>query len=135
PMPAVIPTLGQADRMVREHLRDPARCGGDWPVAGTPHEDPAAADNVYWRGRVWPPFNYLVYLGLVRYGFAGEATELAERSTVLFERGWSDRRSYENLNQRTGEGGDSPDSDHFYTLCEMLSLMLLLDEAYGGGGK
>ena len=69
PMTAGIATPEQAERMVREHLLDPARFGGDWPVAGTPHEDPAAADNVYWRGRVWPPFNYLVYLGLVRYGF------------------------------------------------------------------
>jgi putative isomerase len=133
PMTAGIATPQQAERMVREHLLDPARFGGDWPVAGTPHEDPAAADNVYWRGRVWPPFNYLVFRGLVRYGFAGEAAELAERSTMLFERGWADRKSYENLNQRTGEGGDSPDSDPFYTWGALLPLLGLLDEAPGDG--
>jgi putative isomerase len=135
PMTAGIAIPEQADRMVREHLLDPARFGGDWPVAGTPHDDPAAADNVYWRGRVWPPFNYLVFRGLVRYGFAGEAAELAERSVALFERGWADRRSYENLNQRTGEGGDSPDSDPFYTWGALLPLLRLLDDAPGEGVK
>lgn len=127
PMTAGIATPEQAERMVREHLLDPARFGGDWPVAGTPHDDPAAADNVYWRGRAWPPFNYLVFLGLRRYGFAAEAHRLAQRSRAMFDRGWSERRSYENWNQRTGEGGDSPDSDPFYTWGALLPLLSLLE--------
>jgi putative isomerase len=127
PMTAGIATPEQAERMVREHLLDPARFGGDWPVAGTPHDDPAAADNVYWRGRAWPPFNYLVFLGLHRYGFVAEAHRVAERSRTMFDRGWSERRSYENWNQRTGEGGDSPDSDPFYTWGALLPLLSLLE--------
>ena len=54
---------------------------------------------------------------------------------MLFERGWSDRRSYENLNQQTGEGGDSPDSDPFYTWGALLPLLGLLDDAPGDGVK
>jgi putative isomerase len=126
PMTAGIATPEQAERMVHEHLEDPARFGGDWPVAGTPHDDPAADDNVYWRGRAWPPFNYLVFLGLRRYGYEGEARVLAERSAAMFDLGWRDRRSYENVNQRTGEGGDSPDSDPFYTWGALLPLLGLL---------
>src|SRR5262249_30480706 len=61
PMTAGIATPEQAERMVHAHLLETGRFGGHWPVAGTPHDDPAAADNVYWRGRVWPPFNYLVF--------------------------------------------------------------------------
>jgi putative isomerase len=126
PMTAGIATGEQAERMVRQHLLDPNGFGGDRPVAGTPHDDPAAADNVYWRGRVWPPFNYLVFLGLRRYGYAEEARMLADRSAAMFDLGWRDRRSYENFNQRTGEGGDSPDSDPFYTWGALLPLLSLL---------
>jgi putative isomerase len=126
PMTAGVATPEQAQRMVREHLLDASRFGGDWPVAGTPHSDPAAADNVYWRGRVWPPFNYLVFLGLRRYGFVDEARMVADRSAAMFDMGWRERRSWENLNQRTGEGGDSPDSDPFYTWGALLPLLGLL---------
>jgi putative isomerase len=126
PMTAGIATLAQAERMVREHLLEARRFGGDWPVAGTPHDDPAAADNVYWRGRVWPPFNYLVSLGLRRYGYDDEARTLAERSGAMFDASWRDRRSFENFNQRTGEGGDSPDSDPFYTWGALLPMLGLL---------
>jgi putative isomerase len=115
PLLAGIATREQAEAMVARWLTDPGRFGGDWPVAGTPHEDPAAADNVYWRGRTWPCFNYAVYLGLRRYRFDAEASWLAARGQELFDRGWAKRRSYENFNQRTGEGGDSPDAEPFYT--------------------
>ena len=131
-MTAGIATPDQAERMVREHLIDPRQFGGDWPVAGTPHDDPAAADNVYWRGRAWPPFNYLVFLGLRRYGFEDEARTLAERSAAMFQLGWDERRSYENFNQRTGEGGDSPDSDPFYTWGALLPLLSLLTDGATG---
>jgi putative isomerase len=77
---------------------------------------------------VWPPFNYLVFLGLRRYGYADEARMLADRSAAMFDEGWRDRRSYENFNQRTGEGGDSPDSDPFYTWGALLPLLGRLAE-------
>jgi putative isomerase len=128
PMTAGVARREQVECMVREHLVDPQRFGGDWPVAGTPHDDPAAADNVYWRGRAWPPFNYLVFVGLRRYGFAAEAHVLAVRSAAMFDRAWAERRSYENWNQRTGEGGDSPDSDSFYTWGALLPLLTLLED-------
>ena len=123
PMLAGVATRDQAERMVRQHLMAASRFGGPHPVAGTPHEDPASLDNVYWRGRVWPPFNYLVAAGLLRYGYREEAEWLAGRGLEMFERGWKDRRSHENFNQRTGEGGDSPDSDPFYTWGALLALL------------
>ncbi|MGE5227646.1 MAG: MGH1-like glycoside hydrolase domain-containing protein, partial [Planctomycetaceae bacterium] len=69
PMLAGVATPEQAERMVTGWLRDPQRFGGAYPVAGTPHEDPASLDNEYWRGRVWPPLNYLTSGGLRRYGY------------------------------------------------------------------
>jgi putative isomerase len=123
PLTAGIAAQEQAESLVANHLMNPWEFWGDHPVAGTPFDDPAAADNVYWRGRVWAPMNYLVWLGLVRYGYVDEAHELATRGRRMFARGWADRRCWENLNQRTGEGGDGPDSDAFYTWGALLGLI------------
>jgi putative isomerase len=127
PLLAGIATPAQAEAMVRGWLADPRRFGGPYPVAGTPHEDPAALDNVYWRGRVWPCFNYLVYLGLRRYRFDDEAAWLAGRGLEMFRRGWSQRRCYENFSQQTGDGGDSVDAEPFYTWGALLPMIADLE--------
>jgi putative isomerase len=82
---------------------------------------------VYWRGRVWPCFNYLVYLGLRRYRFDEEAAWLAERGLEMFRRGWSDRRCYENFSQHSGDGGDSVDAEPFYTWGTLLPMIADLE--------
>ena len=123
PLFAGVATPAQAERLVTEWLRHPARFGGAYPVAGTPHEDPASLDNEYWRGRVWPPLNYIVYHGLRRYGFDVDAAWVAEAGDAMFRRSWAGRRSYENFNQRTGEGGDSPDAEPFYTWGTLLPML------------
>jgi hypothetical protein len=64
-----------------------------------------------------------VYRGLRRAGFDREAAEVAERGAAAFERHWAERRCYENLNQRTGEGADSPDADPFYTWGALLAVL------------
>ena len=127
PLLAGIASPDQAERMVRDWLLDPSRFWGPFPVAGTPHEDPASLDNVYWRGRVWPPMNYLVYRGLRRYRFDDEASELASKGAAMFEREWAGRRCFENFNQRTGEGGDSVDADLFYTWGALLPMLADVD--------
>ncbi len=127
PMVAGLATPEQAAILVHEHLLDPERFGGPHPVAGTPHHDPAAADNVYWRGRVWPYFNYLVYQGLRRYRFDVEATDLAAAGAAMFQRAWRDRRCYENLDQRTGEAGGSADAEPFYTWGALLAMIADID--------
>ncbi len=123
PLLAGIATPAQAETMVREHLLNPEAFWGPFPVAGTPHCDPAAADNVYWRGRVWPYFNYVVYQGLRRNRFDAAASALAAAGAAMFERGWSERLSYENFDQRTGEGGSSVDAEAFYTWGALLPML------------
>jgi len=127
PLLAGIATLDQAEAMTARWLADPRRFGGPYPVAGTPHDDPAALDNVYWRGRVWPCFNYLVYLGLRRYRFDEQAAWLASRGLEMFRRGWSERRCYENFSQQTGDGGDSVDAEPFYTWGSLLPMIADLE--------
>ena len=76
PLVAGAATEAQVDRLVG-HLADPATFGGEPGIPGTARDDPAAKDNVYWRGRIWPPLNTMVWHGLRRYGRNAEASRLA----------------------------------------------------------
>ena len=89
----------------------PATFGGAFVIPGTARDDPAFADNTYWRGRIWPPLNFWVWQGLRRAGLQGRADRLAEASFALFDRVWRERRLCpENYNATTGEPLDQPDT-------------------------
>ena len=104
PLIAGVPSARQAQRMVGV-LRDPARFRGDWMLPTISRDDPAFADQQYWRGSIWPPMNYLVLQGLRRYGFDELASELAWKGTLMF---LADRRRTgfcrENFDARSGRG-------------------------------
>jgi putative isomerase len=95
-------------------LTDVTKFGGTWRLPSCTRDDPAFRDNVYWRGRVWPPLNFLVWHGLKRYGFEAEASDLADDSYRLFQGEWARRNCPENYNAVTGEALDQPDTDSFY---------------------
>ena len=96
-------------------MEDPRRFGGRFGLPSVSRDDSAFGDNVYWRGRVWPPLNFLVYQGLRRYGFAAEAAVLARRSHEMFEAPWREaRHCAENYSARDGAVTDQPDTDTFY---------------------
>ncbi|QND46426.1 glycoside hydrolase family 37 (plasmid) [Rhizobium lusitanum] len=116
-------TPAQAARLL-EHLSDASTFGGDCVLPNATRDDPAFADNVYWRGRIWPNVNYMVWLGLRRYGFIAEASKLASQSYDLFMKSWrQDRIASENYNAVTGEAMDQGDTDPFYIWAAMLPLM------------
>jgi hypothetical protein len=102
---AGIPPDDRARRMV-EHLTDPSLFWGDFVVPTLSRDDPRFAEQQYWRGTIWPPMNYLIHMGLARYGFDTEAAEVAERGARMF---LADRERTglcrENFDARTGEGG------------------------------
>jgi putative isomerase len=113
----------QASRLL-ERLADPAMFGGTFVLPNASRSEPAYKDNVYWRGRVWPNVNYLVWQGLRRYGFEEEAAELARKSLAMFEQSWTTSRLCgENYNAETGEITDQGDADPFYTWGAMLPLL------------
>ncbi|NKL88573.1 MGH1-like glycoside hydrolase domain-containing protein [Rhizobium leguminosarum] len=123
PMLCGAATPAQAARLL-EHLNDEATFGGDFVLPNATRDDPAFADNVYWRGRIWPNVNYMVWLGLRRYGFVAEASKLARQSYDLFMKNWrEDRIASENYNAITGEAMDQGDTDPFYIWAAMLPLM------------
>jgi len=94
--PLALPDLPEAigHRLVREHLLDPERF---WlPV---PPPSVAAGDSSfsvqdrarlgfkrYWRGPSWVNASWLLWLGLVRLGYASEARQLAARVGQAVER-------------------------------------------------
>ena len=104
PLIAGVPSPAQARRMV-ETLRDPSRFWGERVLPTISRDDPAFADQQYWRGAIWPPMNYLVLQGLRRYGFHELAAELARKGAAMF---LADRRRTgmcrENFDSRTGRG-------------------------------
>ncbi len=121
PLVAGVPTPAQTERLLA-HLADPASFGGEI-LPGTARHDPAAADNVYWRGRAWPPLNFWVWQGLRRAGRHAEASVLAAKSFALFARAWAQRICPENYNAETGEPLDGPDTDGFYGWGALMPLM------------
>jgi len=105
PLLAGVPSPAQAARMVSV-LTDPAKFWGEHVIPTISRDDPAFADQQYWRGTIWPPMNYLIYQGLRRYRFDAEAAELARRSVALFLGDWHEHRlCRENFDSRTGAGG------------------------------
>ncbi len=132
PLLARAATARQADRMVREHLLNPAEFWGDWVIPSIARTDPAFRDQEYWRGRIWGPMNWLVYLGLRNYDQPAARRQLAEKSLALFDQEW--RRQghvHENYNALTGGGDDVSSSDRFYHWGALLALISLQED--GGG--
>src|SRR5690606_25584785 len=93
----------QAARLLA-HLGDSETFAGEWALPNASRDDPAFAENVYWRGRIWPNVNFMVWLGLRRYGQFEAAEKLARQSLDLFMKNWrEDRIAAENYNSVTGE--------------------------------
>jgi putative isomerase len=123
-------TAEQAERLLR-HLHDTRTFWGDFVLPNATRDDPAFAENVYWRGRIWPNVNYLVWLGLRRYGFFEQSAELAGKCHDLFMQSWkNDRIAAENYNATTGQAMDQGDTDPFYIWAGLLPLMAV-EEIFG----
>ncbi len=126
PLAAGIPTPEQTEALLA-HLADPATFGGVPGLPGVTRDDPAFGDNVYWRGRIWPPLNYWVWQGLRRVGRRREARLLAETSFALFRAAWARRLCPENYNGTTGDPLDQPDTDGFYGWGALIPAMAVGD--------
>jgi glycogen debranching enzyme len=122
----------QADRMIREHLLNSGEFWGEWAIPSIERSDPAFRDQEYWRGRIWGPMNYLVYLGLLNYDQPAARRQLAQRSLALFSKEWGENgHVHENYNAVTGSGDDVSSSDRFY---HWGALLKLIDDFENGGG-
>ncbi len=88
---AGIATDEQAERMVKEHFSDPKTFNAAGGVRTLSKMEKmysmrASANPSNWRGPIWGISNYMVFKGLVEYGFDQEAEELAQKTVWLFGR-------------------------------------------------
>lgn len=115
-------------RMADEHYYNPEEYYGEWMLPSIARNDPAYPDQEYWRGRVWAPLNFLVYLALRETELADVRKDLAEKSKKLFLKEWTGHRHvHENYNSMTGEGCDSGNSDKFYHWGALLCMIALME--------
>ncbi len=136
PLIAGIADPARARRMVERHLLNEAEFWGPYVIPAIARSDPAFADNDYWRGRIWGPFNFLVAEGLRRYRFDDIAAELAKRGAEMFLRNWrEDGGVYENYNAVTGAGADVWNAARLYHwggLMAFVAIQELIDVETGG---
>lgn len=127
PMLAQAATPEQARCMVDEHLLNPQEFWGPWVIPSIARNDPAFKDQDYWRGRIWGPMNYLVYLGLRNYrqpDIDRARREMSQKSLDLFLNEWRlNGHVHENYNAATGDGDDVASSDRFYHWGALLGLI------------
>jgi hypothetical protein len=121
-------TPEQANEMIQKHLLNRKEFWGQWVIPSIARNDPAFPDQNYWRGRIWGPMNYLVYLGLEKYGHAEVRTAFAQKSYNLFLQEWKQKgHVHENYNAILGTGDDVRNSDRFYHWGALLGYVEYLD--------
>jgi putative isomerase len=129
PLLAKAATPQQAEVMIKTHLLNPKEFWGEWIIPSIARDDPAFKDQNYWRGRIWGPMNYLVYLGLRNYNEPEVQRQFAEKSYALFLQEWrKNGHVHENYNGITGNGDDVSSSDRFYHWGALLGYIQYLQE-------
>jgi putative isomerase len=130
PLLAQVPTQAQAERMINEHFFNPDEFWGDWILPSIARNDPMYPEQDYWRGRIWAPMNFLVYLGLRNYDLPEARHALVEKSEELLLKEWCEKRHvHENYCGDTGEGcgSDKQNSDPFYHWGGLLGLISVME--------
>ena len=117
--------------MINEHYFNPEEFYGEFVMPASARNARGFKDNNYWRGRIWAPLNFLVYLGMKDYRTPTvdkARADLVERSRNLLMKNWKENGGiYENYNSVTGAGGDAGASDAFYHWGALLTFIGILD--------
>ncbi len=130
PLLAGAASAEQRRQLIDNHLYNPAEFWRERVLPSSTFDDPASADNVYWRGRVWGPHLMLVWEGLRRAEEFEAATAVADAAWRMFEPGWSERGwCMENYSADPAVPDESPDADPFYTWGALCALLPCLDAA------
>ena len=108
PLYAGLATQQQAERLIKDHYHNPNSYARDEHVS---FGLTSASRNLvgwdprrYWRGPVWILLNWLVYHGLLNYGFESEAAQLKDDSLALMSK--SGFREYYDPRDGTGCGSE-----------------------------
>lgn len=128
---AGIATEEQADRMVKEHYLNPKTFYAPYGIRTLSkmekmYKVESSCNPSCWLGPVWGISNYMVFSGLVRYGYGQEAKELAEKTINLF--GYDIEKNgelHEYYDPETGEGISNPGFQNWnFLVCDMIQWIL-----------
>jgi len=116
----------QAERMMEEHFYNPDEFWGRHIMPSIARNDTAYVGMDYWRGSIWAPMNFLVYLGMRNYDLPQARKDLALKSRQLLLEEWGrDHFVRENYHAETGTGPGSRSNPfyHWGALLGMIDLM------------
>jgi hypothetical protein len=132
PLLAKVPDQAKAERMIKEHFYNPKEFWGEYIMPSVARNDSGYKDNHYWRGRIWAPLNFLVYLGLRNYDLPVAQKDMVEKSRNLLLKTWiNERHVCENYHAETGLGGEPNTwSDAFYHWGALLGVIDIIDQGY-----
>ena len=134
---AQAPTQLQATAMMENHLLNSEEFNTEWMIPSISKKDAAYKDQEYWRGRIWGPMNFLVYLGLLNYDLPAARKILAEKSNKLLMdnvkiNGWV----FENYNGITGNVTNQEEGrkygDNYYHWGALLGFIALIENGFVG---
>lgn len=129
-------TQAQAERMMQEHFYNAEEFWGQWIMPSISRDDSAYPEQDYWRGRIWAPMNFLVYLGLRHYDLPKARADLTEKSRQLLLKEWLEQgHVHENYSADTGEGCDKRNSDRFYHWGALLGIIAFIESGYLKGNE
>ncbi|MDZ7723612.1 MAG: trehalase family glycosidase [candidate division KSB1 bacterium] len=132
PLIAGAATREQAERMVQEHFYNPDEFWGEWILPSIARNDTGYTGRDYWRGSIWAPMNFLVYLGFQNYDLPQARADLAEKSKALLLKQWREERNVrENYHAETG-GDPGARSNPFYHWGALLGMINLIEHGQVG---
>lgn len=132
PLLAKVPNQYQASRMIKEHFYNADEFWGEYIMPSIARNDTGYKDNHYWRGRIWAPLNFLVYLGIRNYDLPDAQKDMVKKSKNLLLKTWiAERHVCENYHADTGQGGEADAwSDAFYHWGALLGFIDIIDRGY-----
>ncbi len=104
PLISGAPDSAKAVRLM-ENILDTNLFWGDYVIPTVSRNDPSFPGQGYWRGRIWPPTNYLVYLGLKNYAPDEVVADFVLISAKMAQEEWVKHGNlHENYSGITGKG-------------------------------
>lgn len=109
PLWAGVASRRQAERLVHDHLLSKDEFWLKYPVATYARTEPdfyqgSRTGECNWRGPVWVPANYMIFHGLLKYGYKEPAKELAIKSFRMALDANDNTREYYDSDTGRGNG-------------------------------
>lgn len=131
PLLTGVPSTEQAQRLINEHFFNENEFYGEYIIPYIALNDQDINDSININGNIYGYMNFLIYLGLKKYGLSDAGKILAEKSANMLLKGWiKDRCVYDSYNCFGGEGTDNSNENVLSTRGGILALLTLMEEGF-----